>query len=381
MSKSLIHSYTDDKIVFTPLDVNLEYSPLRSGITEKTFVLGAFNPGATRLPNGNILLMVRIAESLQNAIRSNQFRIIRWDPLAGYLLDAYSLNDVDTSDPRKILLKEFKSHNVYALTSISWLLPVELDACGLNVIKIHYEKAIQPANINQEYGIEDARIAKIDSRYYMTVCSVSSYRHSTGLYSSNNGLDYRYEGMILDHQNKDMTLFEGSINGFFYALTRPIGDSFFAPSPHSDQSPGPSINLARSPDLLHWKPLETPFIYLSKLGAPDFKLGGGTPPILTKEGWLVLFHGVLNKGEVGRYLTYWALLDSDHPEHIIQININEPVLQSEPELTQSLSHRVYLTDVVFTTGIIENEDHYIVASGELDLCCRITHIPKTRFTF
>ena len=32
-----------------------------------------------------------------------------------------------------------------------------------------------------------------------------------------------------------------------------------------------------------------------------------------------------------------------------------------------------------TTGIIENKDNYIVASGELDLCCRITHIPKSVF--
>ena len=38
---------------------------------------------------------------------------------------------------------------------------------------------------------------------------------------------------------------------------------------------------------------------------------------------------------------------------------------------------IYLKDVVFTTGIVEMDSHYIVASGELDLCCRITHIPKS----
>jgi predicted GH43/DUF377 family glycosyl hydrolase len=37
------------------------------------------------------------------------------------------------------------------------------------------------------------------------------------------------------------------------------------------------------------------------------------------------------------------------------------------------------TPVVFTTGIVDADDHVIVASGEADLACRITHIPKTRF--
>jgi beta-1,2-mannobiose phosphorylase / 1,2-beta-oligomannan phosphorylase len=35
--------------------------------------------------------------------------------------------------------------------------------------------------------------------------------------------------------------------------------------------------------------------------------------------------------------------------------------------------------VVFTTGIVEAGDAYIVASGEADLACRITHIAKSRF--
>jgi hypothetical protein len=30
-------------------------------------------------------------------------------------------------------------------------------------------------------------------------------------------------------------------------------------------------------------------------------------------------------------------------------------------------------------GIADAGDHYIVASGEADLACRITHIPKATF--
>ena len=38
-----------------------------------------------------------------------------------------------------------------------------------------------------------------------------------------------------------------------------------------------------------------------------------------------------------------------------------------------------LNDVVFTTGIVNAGDHFIVASGELDLACRVTHIPNEKF--
>jgi hypothetical protein len=40
---------------------------------------------------------------------------------------------------------------------------------------------------------------------------------------------------------------------------------------------------------------------------------------------------------------------------------------------------MYLHDVVFTTGLVVGAGVYIVASGEADLACRITHIAKSSF--
>ena len=33
-----------DHIIFSPADVDLSFSPLRNGLKESTYVLGAFNP-------------------------------------------------------------------------------------------------------------------------------------------------------------------------------------------------------------------------------------------------------------------------------------------------------------------------------------------------
>jgi predicted GH43/DUF377 family glycosyl hydrolase len=367
-----------DCLVFTPDDVDLSFSPLRKSLDEKTFVLGAFNPALSCLPSGNLVIMVRIAEALSNPVIGDKAYTIRWDEEKNYLAEAWPLADVDMQDPRKFKINAYR-FPVFALTSISWLLPVELNEDGSEVKHIHYDKIISSQFTSQEYGIEDPRISFIDGSYYMTVCCVSSERHSTMLYVSEDGLNYRRLGIVLDHQNKDMLLFEGKINGSYYALTRPLGECYFASSPSSLYHPGAAIHLSSSSDLLHWKPDDKPFLRARRSSLSNEKIGGGTPPVLTPQGWLILYHGVETNGDVGIYRTFWALLDKDDPSKIHYINDATPLLEANPDLTIKISNKIYLKDIVFTTGIAEHGDDFIIASGELDLACRITRVSKKQF--
>lgn len=209
----------------------------------------------------------------------------------------------------------------------------------------------------------------------MTTCSVSPERHSTTLYSSDDALDWKLEGIVLDHQNKDMLIFEGQIGGKFWAETRPLGDLYFAYPPGSEWRPGPSINLASSPDCLHWKPCDAPFIRPHSATVSTARMGGGTPPISTPDGWLTLWHGVEPSGVVGIYRTYWSLLDRDEPWRVIGTG-HRPLLEPAPQLTEPLREQMYLDNVVFTTGITDGGDNWVVASGEADLACRVTHLAK-----
>ncbi|HEY5407728.1 MAG TPA: hypothetical protein VIJ92_11595 [Ginsengibacter sp.] len=368
-----------DLLIFSPGDVDLSRSPLRNGLIEETYVLGAFNPGLCRLPNGNLLLMVRVAEALKSSVLDGKAHCIRWDKENVYIADAWPLSDVSMDDPRKFKIKAY-GFPVYALTSLSWLLPVELNSDGSAISNIHYDKIISPQFTSQEYGIEDPRISFIDGRYYMTVCCVSSERHSTMLYVSDDGLNYTSLGVVLDHQNKDMLLFEGNINNKYYALTRPMGECYFASPPSSLYHPGAAIHIATSPDLLHWKPCDSAFFRARRSSTSNVKIGGGTPPILTDDGWLMLYHGVENKTDVGIYKTFWAILDKDDPLKILHLEDTGPLLEANPELTKNISDQVYLNDVVFTTGIATHNEDYIIASGELDLACRITRISKNYFS-
>ncbi len=372
--------FETDILILRPGDVDLSFSPLRKDIDVETFVLGAFNPGLTKLPNGNLLIMVRVAEALKEPMFDGMIHSIRWGE-DGYKLDGYSLNEVDMEDPRKFSIQSDLSAPNLALTSISWLLPVELTPDGLHIVNIHYDKIIAPHRTSEEYGIEDARISLIDGKYYMTTCTVSAERHATSLYSSDDGFNYFFEGIILDHQNKDMLLFEGKVGNKYYALTRPLGSLYFQTAKDSEYLPGPTINLASSPDLLHWKPTDDPLIRPKKGSLNIDRIGGGTQPILTDQGWLILYHAVEVSGNVGIYRTYWAILEKDDPSKIIWIEEKSPLLEANPLLTNDLTESIYLNDVVFTTGVVDAGDYYIVASGELDLACRITHIPKEKFNF
>jgi predicted GH43/DUF377 family glycosyl hydrolase len=87
------------------------------------------------------------------------------------------------------------------------------------------------------------------------------------------------------------------------------------------------------------------------------KIGGGTPPILTRHGWLIVYHGVSEVdglADTGRQLRYSAgvmVLSREHPQ-MIHFRSAQPVLA--PELPQERSGTV--ANVVFPTGIDRRDD-------------------------
>jgi predicted GH43/DUF377 family glycosyl hydrolase len=87
------------------------------------------------------------------------------------------------------------------------------------------------------------------------------------------------------------------------------------------------------------------------------KIGGGTPPVLTRHGWLIIYHGVSEVSEPGNdehHLSYSAgvmVLSKDHPR-VLRYRSAEPVLT--PLLPQEC--RGTVPHVVFPTGIDRRDD-------------------------
>jgi beta-1,2-mannobiose phosphorylase / 1,2-beta-oligomannan phosphorylase len=93
-----------------------------------------------------------------------------------------------------------------------------------------------------------------------------------------------------------------------------------------------------------------------------------------------VYHGVERREAAGVHRTFRALLDLVDPSRILRLEDEQPVLEANPELTRPIARQMYPpTPVVFTTGVADAGDDYIVASGEVDLACRITHMPRALF--
>jgi len=87
------------------------------------------------------------------------------------------------------------------------------------------------------------------------------------------------------------------------------------------------------------------------------KIGAGTPPILTRHGWLILYHGVSEVDQsksAEHHLCYSAgvmLLSKEHPQQILYRSA-QPVLT--PLLPQERQGTI--ANVVFPTGIDRRDD-------------------------
>ena len=89
----------------------------------------------------------------------------------------------------------------------------------------------------------------------------------------------------------------------------------------------------------------------------QLKIGGGTPPILTRHGWLTIYHGVSRQAlpsttAGGLCYSAGALVLSKKAPHIIVYRSTEPVLR--PEVL--LERRGVVDNVVFPTAIDRRDD-------------------------
>jgi predicted GH43/DUF377 family glycosyl hydrolase len=114
---------------------------------------------------------------------------------------------------------------------------------------------------------------------------------------------------------------------------------------------------------LNHKPFRTgKFTFHHRLASPvspweRLKIGGGTPPILTRYGWMIVYHGVseIDAPETDRHMLRYSagvmIFSKEHPLVITYRSV-EPVLT--PMLPQERDGTV--DNVVFPTGIDRRDD-------------------------
>jgi beta-1,4-mannooligosaccharide/beta-1,4-mannosyl-N-acetylglucosamine phosphorylase len=106
--------------------------------------------------------------------------------------------------------------------------------------------------------------------------------------------------------NRNGVLFPRRINGKYAMLSRPSD---------TGHTPFGDIFYSESPDLVHWG--HHRFVMGSYKGDKSAwqstKIGPGPVPIETDEGWLVIYHGVINTCNGFVYRMGSAILDHERP--------------------------------------------------------------------
>jgi predicted GH43/DUF377 family glycosyl hydrolase len=230
--------------------------------------------------------------------------------------------------------------------------------------KVDHKPCLSPGDHGEfnhltEWGIEDPRIVHIENKYLITYSGYSICLPLVMLAETVDFKHFKIMGPITEPSNKDSALFPEKINGYYWKMDRPSSD------PHN------SIWLNRSTDLIHWGGFR--FLIKPILGtwAAD-KIGGSTPPVKTKEGWLFLFHGVRIFGTSSIYKIGVMLVDIDKP-WIVKGFSRDPILAPD-----KLHERVGdVQNVVFTNGWIVDDtgDVKIYYSGaDTNICLAETNI-------
>ena len=309
-------------------------------------VIGVFNPGAILTKNG-VVLLVRVAERPIER-RPGYVALPRLDvPSKDMVVDWIREDEVTLRDQR---LVRRKKDGLARLTFISHLRVIQ-SKDGRSVDSVA-QGWLQPETSYEEYGVEDPRITPIGENFYITYVAVSRHGAATALASTTDFKTFTRHGIIFYPENKDVVLFPKKIEGEFYALHRPNAATPFTK---------PEMWIASSPDLVLWgnhQPL------LSGSEEWDIgRIGAGTPPIRTEEGWLEIYHGNSRREEdlgIGTYSGGVLLLDLIDPQKILgrsgQIFLPQCDFECEG----------FVCNVVFPTGIVELDKSVLIYYGAAD---------------
>lgn len=166
-----------------------------------------------------------------------------------------------------------------------------------------------------QWGIEDPRITPIGDTFYLTYTGYSKYEPLVILAETKDFEKYKIHGTISEPSNKDCAIFPEKIDGYYWRIDRPTAGN------RSD------IWISKSPDLIHWG--EYKLLSEPELGTWEHhKIGASSTPIKTKEGWLILYHGVRTFGSSMIYKLGVMLLETDRP-WIVKGKSKEPIMSPD----------------------------------------------------
>jgi predicted GH43/DUF377 family glycosyl hydrolase len=215
-----------------------------------------------------------------------------------------------------------------------------------------------PNHSEELWGVEDPRITWVPELGRYAVIYVAYGRGGPGvsLALTEDFRAFERIGMVLSPEDKDAALFPRRFGGRWAMIHRPVPIHGSA-----------DMWISYSPDLIHWGDHRV-LIQARRGGWWDArKIGLSPQPIETKDGWLLLYHGVRETAAGGLYRLGLALLDLEAPTEVL-LRSDEWVFGPQAEYERVGD----VADVVFPCGATMAPDgdtlHLYYGGADTVLC-------------
>ena len=226
-----------------------------------------------------------------------------------------------------------------ALEEITWLADSFYDV-GFQRDSDISERVLFPLYDSESKGIEDARFVRFteddgSEKFYATFSAFNGHTILPKLLSTNDFYNFRVMPLHgSGAQNKNLALFPQKIKNKYAMLARIDGVNNYLM--YSDLS-----TVWNDPKIIQEPKYPWEFTQIGNCGSP----------LLTKEGWLVISHGV---GPMRRYCLGASLFDLDDPSREIG-RLEEPILVPREEEREG-----YVPNVVYSCGSLIHNNSLIL---------------------
>ena len=221
---------------------------------------------------------------------------------------------------------------------------VARSADGVNDWAIDADRRLLPEveSDAERFGIEDPRITLCGDEHMIVYTGYATSGPLVRLASTRDFTTFERRGTLMPPEDKDAALFPCTFEGRWALIHRPV-----ATQPRHTAH----IWLSWSPDLRHWG--DHTLLLPAREGAwwDAHKVGLCTPPLLTEQGWLLLYHGVRVTAAGSIYRLGLALLDAEHPDRVLRRS-SEWIFGPDAPYERAGD----VSDVVFPCGWVVDDD-------------------------
>lgn len=226
---------------------------------------------------------------------------------------------------------------------------------------IHFVRDAEPALVpeaayERQGGVEDPRLVKIGSTFYLTYTAYDGKDAQLALATSTDLRRWERRGVILP-ANRGRWNVKWTKAGAI--LPERVGGRYWMYYMADAASAPDQMGIAWSEDLLSWtEALDAPILGRRPGRFDSRVVEPGPPPLMTPEGILLVYNGADDRLV---YRTGWALFDRNDPTRVLARS-DRPIF--EPERGWELAGQV--PNVVFVEGLVRDGDRWLFYYGGAD---------------